>query len=237
MNFHEAMLELFIQVFKAYVERKNEKVMVPENPQRLVRGTIVSNSSVFENQIGLLLHAQLHDDYRILVDYPIIFPGQNNRITPDILILRDNTVQMILELKIDLGYEKVGWNSLREARLNKLQLNKNETGYKPFNELTMQKEDKKLIVVPDRIEYATVIFCHKNGASLIDAVVKNCKESRFEDRSDYPYFILLQDRNIHPNDFTSLIEAEAYIRSLQDSADISDWRIFESYLRNRLQFR
>jgi len=149
IQFHDAMIKLFLEVFKAYVERKNEKVLVP---QRVVRGTSVSNSSIFENQLALLLHSQIHEDYKILVDYPIIFPGQNNRITPDIIILKDNTIHMILELKVDLGYEKKGWEEERDKRLGKLKKYQNQTSYKPFNEQTKEKVEKVFINVPDQIE-------------------------------------------------------------------------------------
>lgn len=233
--FKDAMTHLFVEVFKAYVERKDEKILVPQNPNRVIRGTSVSNASVFENQMGLLLHKQLHEDYRILIDYPIIFPGQNQRITPDILILRDNTIKMMLELKIDLGYEKDGWEKQKKARVDRLKENKFQTGYKPLNVNTLLKEDKVLINVPDNIEYATVIFCHKNGAELIKGIVNTCKSHTSEDRGEYPFFILLKDTAIHPNDFTSIDDAAVYISKMSEN-DISDWHVFEKYLRNRLEF-
>jgi len=121
------------------VDRKDERILLPDNPKGLVRGTSVSNSSVFENQLGILLHTQLHEDYQILIDYPIIFPGRNNRITPDILILKENTIHMILELKVDLGYEDKGWENKRVERLKKLEKYKHVTGYRPFNEKTLVK--------------------------------------------------------------------------------------------------
>ncbi|WPS85668.1 hypothetical protein SMD22_01025 (plasmid) [Brevibacillus halotolerans] len=236
MDFNEAMKKLFKVVFEAYVKRKEEKVLVRDNPQRVVRGTNVSNSSVFENELALLLHTQLHDDYQILIDYPIIFPGQHKRIVPDILILKHNTIQMILELKIDLGYEKKGWDKHRDERLQKLKEFQKQTGYKPFNEKNMQKEDKVLVVVPDQVEYATIIFCCKNGTKLIEEVITNCKNSECEDRGDYPYFILLRDRIYHPNDFTSFDDAMDYISTMK-AEYIADWSILESYLRKRLVFR
>ncbi|PGT80570.1 hypothetical protein [Bacillus sp. AFS040349] len=240
VTFEETMKNVFIEVFKAYVDRKYEKILVLDNPQRVVRGTIVSNSSVYENQLALLLSTQLSEEYRILVDYPIIFPGQNNRITPDILIMKDNTIQMILELKIDLGYEKQGWENARENRLNKLKIHQHETAYKPYNEKTREKGEKVSINVPDHIEYGTVIFCQKNGAKKIKEVIKGCKScddnnKECDDRTDYPFFILLKDPNKHPNDFTSIDDAIDYLCSMKKE-DISDWKVFENYLRNRLAF-
>lgn len=230
------MIRLFMEVFNAYVKRKDERILVPGNPQRVVRGTSVSNSSFFENQLALLLHTQLNEQYRILVDYPIIFPGRNNRITPDILIIQNNTVKMILELKIDLGYEKTGWDLLRNERLDKLKKYQTQTGYKPYNQITKGKEKKILLDIPDKIEYANVIFCHKNGGELIKNVFKNCTGSKYEDRGDYPYFILLRDPNIHPNDFTSIDDAAVYISSMTES-NTADWSKFELFLRNRLNFK
>jgi hypothetical protein len=230
------MKRLFVEVFKAYVDRKDERILVPEDPLRAVRGTSVSNSSLFENQMAILLHTHLDDEYRILVDYPIVFPGRNNRITPDILIIRNNTIKMILELKIDLGYEKTGWDNLQMERLHKLKKYQKETGYKPFNVITKEKGPKVFLHVPDKIEYANVIFCQKNGAELIKNVLKDCSNSKCDDREDYPYFILLRNPNIHPNDFTSIDDAAVYIGSMNES-DTADWPPFESYLRNRLIFK
>ncbi|MGX4585674.1 hypothetical protein [Paenibacillus chitinolyticus] len=235
-SFEEAMKDLFMEVFSAYVQRKDEKVLIPS--QRVIRGTNVSNSSVYENEMGMLLHSQLTEEYRILVDYPVLFPGKNNRITPDIVILKGNQLQMILELKIDLGYEKDGWEKVREERLKKLKVYKNSTGYKPLNEKTLKKEDKIFIDVPDKIEYANVIFCQKNGSSRITKIIKACKSSTCEDRGDYPFFVLLLDKDLHPNNCTSMEQAKQYVDALEtEYCFISDWKPFETYLRNRLRFK
>ncbi|NQX70377.1 hypothetical protein HQN90_29985 [Paenibacillus alba] len=45
-TFESAMMDLFLEVFKAYVERKDEKILIPG--QRVVRGTSVSNSAAQE---------------------------------------------------------------------------------------------------------------------------------------------------------------------------------------------
>ncbi|HDX9671345.1 TPA: hypothetical protein ROY24_004471 [Bacillus cereus] len=106
MEFQVKLIRLLQNVYQKCVKRKEERYLVPSELTRAIRGTISPVSHYFEDEFGRFLHKVLDSKYRILVDYPLQFPGRNNKMQPDILILEGKTIKMILELKIDLGYEK-----------------------------------------------------------------------------------------------------------------------------------
>ncbi|RXJ00617.1 hypothetical protein DS745_11160 [Anaerobacillus alkaliphilus] len=240
--FQEELIRTLHNVFYKYLERKEEKYLIRGERVRLVRGTITSVAHFFEDEIGRILYKVLAPDYSILVDYPISFPGKNNRITPDILIIRDKTIIMILELKIDLGYEQINWREKRAEVLSKISSFKNEMYYKEV--INGKKESSKLSAI-DNVPYGTIILSQKNGGIKSRDIINECVEKKCHSGEIVPYFHLLQDKSWHPNDFISTEQVDQYFNELindyldneMQDAITQDWKRLENFLRKHLEFQ
>ncbi|GAB6259323.1 hypothetical protein [Peribacillus sp. N1] len=232
-NFNEYMLELIYSVYRTYVDRKGEKEIIKNKPGKVVRGTIPSVSSTFENGIGILLHNILVSDYQILVDYPIRL-RDGGSMTPDIIVIRNGRVELLLELKNDLGYEKNDWRKKQIERINRL--NDTETiTYQEFDSKTRLKKVKEL-TVPRNVPYGTIILCQANGRKRILEVIKeytdaNCRGDKV------PYFVLMKDKVIHANHITFEDELNSYLENVVSTEVTSDWERLERYLSTHLLFK
>lgn len=231
-KFQAYLLDLVVSVYRTYVERKGDKEIVKEAPGRVVRGTIPAVASKFEDEFGIFLYKLLGDEYTILIDYPIRIKG-DGRITPDVVVVKDGTIRLILELKNDLGYEKSDWRGKRDKlieRLNKV----NTVTYSEYNSATRTKTDKTLNV-PNDIPFGTVILCQKNGRKrVLDVIVEyknaNCRGDKV------PYFILMKDKDTHANDILFEEEMNEYFERVLSTDVTSDWERLEFFLSKHLKY-
>lgn len=232
-QFEQYMLDLIYSVYKTYVDRKVEKEIIKNEPGRVVRGTIPSVSSTFENEVGVLLHNLLVPDYKILVDYPIRL-RDGRGMTPDIIVIRNGRIELLLELKIDLGYEKNDWRKKQVERINRL----NETSmitYQEFDSKTRLKQVKEL-TVPKNIPYGTIILCQANGRKRILDVINEYTDANCQG-DKVPYFVLMKDKGIHANHITSEDGISSYIENVVFTEVTSDWERLKRYLSTHLLFK
>lgn len=242
MKFQEELLMTLQNVYYKYVERKEEKYLLEEERSRLIRGTITPVAHYFEDEIGRFLYRILDEKYSVMVDYPILFPGRNNRITPDILIVESNTIVMILELKVDLGYEKENWRVKKEKNIKKINTYKNNLSYKELNE--GRKENAKIDIIED-VPYGTIVLSQKNGGKKSEEIINECQSKNCQAGENVPYFHLIKDKKKHPNDFISKNQVDNYFENLVDNyldeqiRDVvtHDWVRLENYLKRYLDLK
>lgn len=232
VNFQTYLLDLVVAVYRTYVERKGDKEIVKESPGRVVRGTIPAVASKFEDEFGIFLYKILGDDYTILIDYPIRIKG-DGRITPDVVVVKDGTIQLMLELKNDLGYEKADWRKERDKRIERL--NKvNIVTYSEYNSGTRTKVDKTLNV-PNNVPYGTIILCQKNGRKRVLEIINDCKNANCQG-DKVPYFILMKDKDTHANDILFEEEMNTYFEKVLSTDVTSDWIRLEYFLSKQLDY-
>lgn len=243
-EFQVELIKLLQNVYQKYVKRKEERYLVPSEPARAIRGTINPVAHYFEDEFARFLHKALDSKYRILIDYPLQFPGRNNKMKPDILILENQTIKMILELKIDLGYEKENWRDKRKEQLDKLERYKDDTTYKEVVNGVKEPFSRPIKII-DNVPFGTVILSQKNGSYKSRAILDECKSENCLTGKKVPYFHLVQDPKCHPNDFVSYKQVDDYFNEfidqlLDDDIDFTataDWIRLEVYLRNHLAFK
>jgi|GEM_PF-7082227 len=229
-KFQAYLLDLVVTVYKTYVERKGDKEIVREAPGKVVRGTIPAVASKFEDEFGIFLYKLLGNEYTILIDYPIRMKG-DGRITPDVVVVKDGTIQLLLELKNDLGYEKADWREKLIKRVERLK-KVNTVIYSEYNSDSRTKIDKTLHV-PNDVPYGAVILCQKNGRKRVLEIINDCKEANC--RGDkIPYFILMKDKDIHANDILFEEEMNNYIERVVSTDVTSDWNRLEFFLSKHL---
>lgn len=243
-EFQVELLKLLQNVYQKYVKRKEERYLVPSELTRAIRGTISPVAYYFEDEFGRFLHNILDSKYRILIDYPLQFPGRNNKIKPDILILEGQTIKMILELKIDLGYEKKNWRDKKKEQLDKLERYKDDTTYKEVVNGVKEPLPRPIKVI-NNVPFGTVILSQKNGSYKSQTILDECDIEKCLTGEQVPYFHLVQDPKRHPNDFVSYKQVDDYFANfvdqlLDDDIDFTvsaDWIRLEAYLRNHLAFK
>jgi hypothetical protein len=231
-KFQACLLDLIVAVYQTYVERKGDKEIVKEAPGKVVRGTIAAVANKFEDEFGVFLYKLLGNEYTILIDYPLRMKG-DGRITPDVVVVKDGTIQLLLELKNDLGYEKTDWREKQCKRVERLK-NVNTVTYSEYNSDSRIKIDKTLNV-PNDVPYGTVILCQKNGRKRILEVINDCKAVDCQG-DKIPYFILMKDKNIHANDILFEEEMNNYIERVVSTDVTSDWTRLEFFLSKYLKF-
>ncbi|KKC47742.1 hypothetical protein VE23_12505 [Paenibacillus sp. D9] len=233
-KFQAYLLDLVVAVYQTYIERKGDKEIIKEAPGRVVRGTIPAVASKFEDEFGIFLYKLLGDenDYSILIDYPIRLKG-DGRITPDVVVIKDGTIQLILELKNDLGYEKGDWREKLKNRIERLK-KVNIVTYSEYNSDSRTKTDKTLYV-PNDVPYGTVILCQKNGRKRVLDIINDCKEANCQG-DKVPYFILMKDKDTHANDILFEEEMNDYMERVVSTDVTSDWIRLEFFLSKHLKY-
>lgn len=111
------------QVVKTFQKKRESKALDGERG-RVIRGRSPSSSSDLEDLLALAISQILDSNYRFLVDKPISFKTPEmtraKTIYPDIMIIRDDVLVGIIELKIDLGYLNMDWIEKYEKTQNAL---------------------------------------------------------------------------------------------------------------------
>ena len=230
VKFQSHMLDLIVAVYGTYVERKGDKEIIKTAPGRVVRGTIPAVASKFEDEFGILLSKLLGDEYTILIDYPISLEN-DGRMTPDVIVIKEETIQLCLELKNDLGYEKLDWLKNRDKRIERLKKVDN-VSYLKYNSETRTKIDKTL-KVPNDVPYGTVILCQKNGRNRVKEVISEYENAKCQG-DKIPCFILMKDKNTHANDILFESEMNEYLESVIATSVTSDWSRLEFFLSKHL---
>jgi hypothetical protein len=231
-EFQYNLLVLIEAVYRTYVDRKRDKDIIKEAPGKVVRGTITAVASKFEDEFGIFLYKLLGEDYTILIDYPIGLGG-NGRMHPDVIVIKDGTIKLILELKNDLGYEKADWREKREERLKRLEA-VDTVVYSDYDSKKRTKINKAL-KVPTMVPYGTVILCQKNGRKRVKEVITDCENAKC--KGDLiPYFILMKDKDIHANDILFEEEMDEYMESVLSTKVTSDWSRLEFFLLKHLNY-
>lgn len=227
--FNIQMLEFIKKIYYTYVERKESKDLVPQIPGRVVRGTIKAVANSFEDGFAIFLSKFIGLRYSILVDYQFTMKPSGKKIKPDITIVKNGEIISILELKIDLGYEKHDWKEERNETIQLLR-ESNSVLYHPLI-LSSLKKEVKTLNVDKFFDFGVVILSQKNGKERINDVIARIESAKCEDGRRYPYFILMRDKSKHPNDFLEKNRVDIYLENALNSSITSDWRRLERYLR------
>lgn len=116
-----------INLAKQYGEKKRQKL---ENKTNVRFGRIISSGSEFQYDFAKTLF--LGTEYKVLVDYPLIYDGVyksgkrgKKMVYPDIAVMDEkNVLKAIIELKIDLGYLREDYKENLKSMIDAFRTNK-----------------------------------------------------------------------------------------------------------------
>jgi hypothetical protein len=157
------------QVVKTFHEKRESKALDGEGG-RVIRGRSPSSSSDLEDLLALAISRILDFNYSFLVDKAISFKTPNmNRaktIYPDIMIIKDEVLMGIIELKIDLGFVKKNWSEKYKDSLAEIAKLDN-----------VNYGDKKKLKVGEhlRTNSLIVVLSAGNAHGKLDGFVKDTK--------------------------------------------------------------
>ena len=139
MKFTE--VEVIEHLVKAYKEAGK-----PTYPhENLYRGRNHSISGIGEDLLGAYLISRL-EGVQIFIDQPLSMIDKSlSTRYPDLLICEDNEIKNILEVKMDLGYQR-----------------------KDFIDYCRKREDKIPMNIADDIKFHVVIYSENNGPKRFD---------------------------------------------------------------------
>lgn len=104
--------DLFIsEVIRLYKEARKARV----NNNRITRGRSHSISSHVEDIFAEFLAENL-EKYNYLVDQPISIEGKKNPIYPDIVLVDNDKITDLIDLKMDLGWNRNGFIAFCEKK-------------------------------------------------------------------------------------------------------------------------
>jgi len=133
-------------------------------------------------------------EYIALVDYPISFRyrGKNKTLYPDIIVLKEDTLKGIIEVKIDLGYlryKKFGIKYNKDSK--KYSFNKGKNSFKnDYNRLFKLKgfsyilkknklKERKYVKIPRNVKKITIIATKNNAHGRCGVFEKSMRDSGF----------------------------------------------------------
>lgn len=141
------------QIHNLYKEAKNSKYQ----HDRIFRGEGRSISSEMEDLFASFLIDKLPTNTSLFINQTITTGTKETRIRikPDIVVVRDNTIKSIIDLKMDLGYKRNEFGEFWDARDSQMSelynkvfsLNKKDKGVETKLELVFSKNAKLFFIV------------------------------------------------------------------------------------------
>jgi hypothetical protein len=147
-------------------------------------------------------------EYLALVDSPISFKyrGKNKTLYPDILVLKENKLKGIIEVKIDLGYlkyKKFGI-SYNKDRSKKYSFNKRKNSFKKNYDRLIKSKEFSYILKKNGLKERKNVKIVRNVKKITTIATKNNDHGRyevFEESMRNAGFILINILDkLNPND-------------------------------------
>ena len=215
-KFHNEMAGIIRNMANVYLQKQFANNLYG----RAKRGRLVSAASDFQDALALFLVKLLPVDYQIFVDYPISYSVSSNTkartFYPDILLVKEDTIEGIFELKIDLGYAPPDWLAKKKKEFDRI----NRAGIVSYISMTREnnRETKELYVSPNVIE-AFVVFSAFNDHGKLAKLKGSSK-----------LFVLTGEW--HPNNpALSSEDIESIIGAVSsDPENLKEWRRLMEFL-------
>lgn len=173
---------------------------------RVLLGRSFSMGSQFQYNLASKLFSKY--GFLVLVDYPIKLPNRRQCLYPDILVIKNNRLIGIIEVKIDLGLIRLGFFGIKHTKRSKekYSYSKKENKFmKHYNELSNSdyftykilnedgtKTKSKPVMIGKKIEKISLVVTKHNHPKREKCFYESMKDSGFK-----LLFIL---EKIHPND-------------------------------------
>lgn len=181
----------------------------------ILRGRSHAVSSQFEDLFAHYLSNCMSDNYSFYVDQPISIPGSGlNTQYPDILILRNGVASHLIDIKMDNGWNRNGFDDFLKDK-NKL-MDKLVSRDIEYNEVLSNKKTRKHAKFSEKITYHIVFATCVNGTNNLIDRVKNIKYKNVKsyvltgkthpNEYNMDKNLLLDKIHIHHDEFTRLLK-------------------------------
>ncbi|PCM41081.1 hypothetical protein MUA27_00395 [Mammaliicoccus sciuri] len=159
MNEHFTEVEVIEHLVKAYKEAGK-----PTYPhENLYRGRNHSISGIGEDLLGAYLISRL-EGVQIFIDQPLSMIDKSlSTRYPDLLICEDNVIKNMLEVKMDLGYQRKDFINYCQKKEEWIS---NIVGKQCV--LSRKREDRIPMNIADDIKFHIVIYSENNGPKRFD---------------------------------------------------------------------
>jgi len=178
--------EFFEEIRRMYLKARNLKY----KNNSIKRGRSHFISSATEDLVAFYLSENLNNEYYFYVDQPIKIQGRRNARYIDIIITKENIIKNIIDIKMDLGWHRGGFDYKQIIKLlDDIRGNK----FKKGEELIGSNECR----------YHFVII---SGENISEAKMRSVVDELKKYERDISYYIL--SHGMHPNEY---VDDENYI--------------------------
>jgi len=204
MDFYDAARKTVIWLNEEYRSTVSKYMT---NKSNVILGRKFSLGTEFQYEFAKRLFEG--SSYLVLVDTPIKLPNRKQRVYPDIVIIKDNELRGLMEVKMDCGW--IGEDKLKdELETYKEITNSSSFSYSTYTDESMEKKKPfPEVVIPKNIKKIFVIVSRKNDHDRIDEYVRELVET-----AGFELLILLE--NTHPNGRVNSTEIEEDIAKRKD---------------------
>jgi hypothetical protein len=187
--------ELINKIHELY--KRSHISMYPHD--RIFRGEGRSVSSEMEDLFAKYLIEELPDDITLFINQTITSGSKSKRIRvkPDVMVVRNNEIKTLIDLKMDLGYKRSEFSSFWDERdsLMPKMYGKEFSYYKP-------SIDGKEKIISKLSSNAKLFFMVVSNLNIDDHNLNDVVSRISKKRYSNLYFLF---EGIHPNDYKSNI--------------------------------
>lgn len=198
------------KLIKEYIKQKSQKL---RNKNNVFLGRNISMGSTFQYIFAKELF--LNSFYKVLVDYPLCYPGKyrsgkkgKKNLYSDIVVMnKKNVLKAIIELKVDLGFLRENYKGNLKRMIEAFKRNKKMK----YNKLVgFSGSEEEYIQIPKNFIKIFIIGTKINHTDRIKHFKRTVKSLGFRP-------LILLD-NIHPNPLLNTKNFEEEIEKLKIDA-------------------
>lgn len=215
-EFHNEVAGIIRNMANVYIRKK----LANDIYGRAKRGRLASAASDFQDAFASFLVKLLPADYQIFVDYPISYIISNmskaRTFYPDILLIKDEIIVGIFELKIDLSNAPPDWLDRKKKEFDRI-TTAGTVSYSSFSREN-NRETMELKVSPNVREAFIVLSTFNDHGKL----------AKLKDSSNL--FVLTGEWHpnnpaLYPEDVESIIRAVS-----SDPENLNEWHRLKGFL-------
>lgn len=192
------------------IEYRKARIPIVKN-KKINRGRSRSISSISEDLFANYLISNDKKIDQIYVDQSIYIKKLQKAIYPDIVIVRNNTITSLLDLKMDLGWNRKGLvdlckkhgRTVKKARGTVCKISERAT------------ENSTELQISETINYGIVIISKRNSGSALNEQIMEAKEIQ----PDINVYLLCRNDRKHPNDYDKKISPKKLVKLLDPDID------------------
>lgn len=166
------------------------------------RGVSRSISGLTEDLLSYFLAVNLTEDYDFFTDQNITFSEGIKTIRPDTVIVQNEVIKHIIDIKMDFGWKREGITEFCRMKNEIIKKIKGKSGKVQILNPDGITKEKKIFILSNQLIYHIILISRENiSKEKLDKHLQNIKNLKLENIEIY-----ILTSGIHPNIYEKSLE-------------------------------